>query len=182
MSVLSERDFTARALELEWILCDVDGVLTDGSHYYDRSGHRLLAFNVHDGFGLKLAQRAGLKVGILSARTSQALERRAAELGLDAVMSGSRDKRSTLESFLERQRIGLKQVAFMGDDLPDLVVLASCGLSFAPSDAVEEIRAVVGRVTTARGGRGAVREMIEQILRARGDWDGVYARYTFDKD
>lgn len=182
MPLLSDKELARRAAELEWILCDVDGVLTDGGLYFDRRGHRLLRFDVKDGMGLKLAQRAGLKVGVLSARSSQALERRAAELELDAVMTGVHDKRRELGDFLDRNNTVAGRIAFIGDDLPDLVVLGRCGLTFAPADAVPEVRTVVHRVLQADGGRGAVREMVELILRARGDWDAVYARYTFDRD
>lgn len=182
MPNLPEKDLARRAAELEWILCDVDGVLTDGGLYYDRRGHRMLRFDVKDGMGMKLAQEAGLKVGVLTARSSQALERRAAELGLDAVMTGVRDKNAELESFLERNNTVAGRIAFIGDDLADLMVLARCGLTFSPVDAVAEVRTVVHHVLQARGGRGAVREMIEAILRARGDWDAVFARFTFDRD
>lgn len=181
MPLLSDKELSRRAAELEWILCDVDGVLTDGGLYFDRRGHRLLRFDVKDGLGLKLAQRAGLKVGVLTARSSQALERRAAELELDAVMTGAKNKNVELEAFLERHNTVAGRVAFIGDDLPDLVVLARCGLTFAPADAVGEVRTVVHRVLEATGGRGAVREMAELILKARGDWDSVFARYTFDR-
>lgn len=181
MPLLSDSEMARRAAELEWILCDVDGVLTDGGLYFDRRGHRLLRFDVKDGMGLKLAQRAGLRVGVLTARSSQALEKRAAELKLDAVMSGVKDKSAELEAFMERHNTVASRIAFIGDDLPDLVVLARCGLTFAPSDAVAEVRTVVHHVLTARGGHGAVREMAELILRARGDWDAVFTRYTFDR-
>ena len=181
MPNLSDKELVRRAAELEWILCDVDGVLTDGGLYFDRRGHRLLRFDVKDGMGMKLAQRAGLKVGVLTARSSQALERRAAELDLDAVMTGVKDKNAELESFLERNNTVPGRIAFIGDDLPDLMVLARCGLTFAPADAVSEVRTVVHHVLQSAGGNGAVREMAETILRARGDWDAVFARFTFDR-
>lgn len=181
MPILTDHELARRAAELEWLLCDVDGVLTDGGLYYDRKGPALLRFHVRDGLGLKLAQRAGLSVGLFSGRASGALERRAAELKLDAVMMGVEDKRAELTTFLERHNTVARRVAFIGDDLPDLVVLGQCGLSFAPLDAAREVRTVVHRVLESTGGQGAVREAVEIILRARGDWDQIFSSYTFDR-
>lgn len=181
MPILTDQEIARRAADLEWVLCDVDGVLTDGSLYFDKRGPSQLRFHVRDGQGLKLAQQAGLKVGVLSGRSSMALDRRATELKLDAVASGVDDKRTALESFLERHNTVAKRIAYIGDDLPDLVVLARCGLSFAPADAAPEVRTIVHRVLQAPGGGGAVREMIELILRARGDWDQIFSQFTFDK-
>ncbi|MGH9465298.1 MAG: KdsC family phosphatase [Thermoanaerobaculia bacterium] len=181
MSVLSDQELARRAAELEWVLADVDGVLTDGGLYYDRRGHAMLRFDVRDGQGLKLAQQGGLKVGILSGRSPAALEHRASELGLDALATGIHDKGAAFEAFLEQHGATPRRVAFIGDDLPDLVVLGRCGLAFAPADAAPEVRTVAHRVLAAGGGRGAVREMVETILRARGDWDRVFRAYTFDR-
>lgn len=180
MPILSESDFSRRAAELEWILCDADGVLTDGGLYYDRRGHNQLRFDARDGLGLKMAQLAGLKVGILSGRDSAALERRATELELEFLAMGVEDKRAGLETFLTRNKTQARRIAYVGDDLPDLVVLEQCGLSFAPADAAPEVRDVVHHVLTSPGGHGAVREMVELVLRARGDWDRLFARFTFD--
>ena len=157
MPSLDETEFARRAAELEWIVCDADGVLTDGGLYYDRRGHNLLRFDVKDGLGLKLAQLAGLKIGIISGRDSSALERRASELKLDYLVMGVRDKRAGLETFLKRQNTVARRVAYIGDDLPDLVVLGQCGLSFAPADAAREVRDVVHQVLGRSGGHGAVR-------------------------
>ena len=180
MATLTDQELARRAADLEWILCDSDGVLTDGGLYYDRKGAALLKFDVKDGLGLKLAQRAGLRVGILSGRASGALERRSSELKLDAVMMGVADKRAEFSSFLERHNTVARRVAYIGDDLPDLVVLGQCGLSFAPTDAVGEVQTVVHRVLSSPGGHGAAREAIEIILRARGAWDPLFSSFTFD--
>ena len=180
MGIISNEEFVRRAEELEWILCDVDGVLTDGGLLYGRLGQVSLRFDVRDGLGLQLAKTAGIKVGVLSGRSSSALDKRAAELRLDEVMTGIRDKGAALDSFLARNSTLARRVACIGDDLPDLVLLGRCGLSFAPADAVAEVRAVVHRVLEKRGGHGVVREMIESILRARGDWDRVFAPFTLD--
>lgn len=177
---LSKEEFARRAREIEWILLDVDGVLTDGGLYYDRRGHGLLKFDVRDGLAIKLAQRAGVKTGVLTGRSSRALKRRAAELDLDAVMVGSRDKAEDFERFLEQHATEPKRVAYAGDDLPDLQVLGRCGLSFAPADGVAEVLDVVHSVLTRPGGSGAVRELIEAILRARGDWEQAVEPFTFE--
>ncbi len=179
--VTSDEDFARRAADIECLLCDVDGVLTDGGLYYDRRGHGLLRFDVRDGMGLRLAQRAGLRTGVITGRSSPALEHRARELDLDPILDGISDKGAALDAFLEDSNLTVRQIAFIGDDLNDLVVLARCGLAFAPADAAPEVRTVVHRVLDAGGGRGCVREAIEAILRARGDWDDVFRPFTFDR-
>ncbi len=180
MPILTDQELARRAAELEWLLCDVDGVLTDGGLFYDRKGPAMLRFHVRDGFGMKLAQRAGLRVGIFSGRASGALEQRVSELKLDALLMGVQDKRSEFATFLERHNTVARRVAYIGDDLPDLVVLGQCGLSFAPADAAVEVQTVVHRVMGAAGGHGAVREAVEIILRSRGIWDQLFSNYTFD--
>lgn len=173
-------DLRRRAEQLEWLLLDVDGVLTDGTIFMSGRGESVKAFNVKDGLGIKIARSAGLKVGILSARRSQALERRASQLGIDLLMSGQEDKAAAFDRFLDQQSTSAGRVAYIGDDLNDLAVLGRCGLSFAPADAVEAVRAVVHVVLPIRGGRGAVRQMIEHVLEARGDWKHVLSDYSLE--
>jgi 3-deoxy-D-manno-octulosonate 8-phosphate phosphatase (KDO 8-P phosphatase) len=180
MAILTDQELAHRAADLEWILCDADGVLTDGGLFYDRKGPESLRFHVRDGLGMQLAQRAGLKVGVLSGRASGALEKRASELKLDALLMGVQDKRAEFAAFLERHNTVARRVAYIGDDLPDLVVLGQCGLSFAPADAANEVRIVVHRVLESAGGQGAVREAVEIILRAQGAWDPLFSSFTFD--
>ncbi len=177
---IPDEAFARRAQGLEWLLFDVDGVLTDGTLYYTRWGEQVKTFHVRDGQGFGLARRAGLKLGLLSGRRSRALERRATELAFDAVILGSKDKIADWERFLAKHHTAPRQVAFIGDDLIDLAVLGRCALSFAPSDAVPEVRSVVHRVLSASGGHGAAREMIELILKARGDWDRVLAQFSLE--
>jgi 3-deoxy-D-manno-octulosonate 8-phosphate phosphatase (KDO 8-P phosphatase) len=172
-AVLSDEALAHRAQALEWILLDVDGVLTDGRLIFGPEGEQWKVFDVRDGAGLKIAQRAGLKVGILSGRGGEALRVRATELGLDALMMDQRNKASAFNEFLAAHQTTADRVASMGDDLLDLPVLLRCGLSFAPSDAVAEVRERVHRIVQHRGGRGAVREMCEILLRARGDWERI---------
>lgn len=178
VSPLDDATFAKRAKGLAWLLLDVDGVLTDGALIYGPKGEQLKNFDVRDGLGIKLAQGAGLKVGILSGRASAALVARSRELGLDAFVQNRSDKREAFAEFLAAHEITAAQVAVIGDDLPDLPLFARAALSFAPSDAAQEIRARAHRVLSRPGGRGAVREMIEQILRARGQWDGIVARFA----
>jgi 3-deoxy-D-manno-octulosonate 8-phosphate phosphatase (KDO 8-P phosphatase) len=170
---LDDAELARRAGRLEWLLLDADGVLTDGRLYYGGGGERLKVFHVRDGLGVRLAQRGGLKVGVLSGRASPALARRLAELGLDAVITGRSDKARAFAEFLDRHRAEPERVAYAGDDLLDLPVLARCGLSFAPADAVAEVRAAAHRVLAAPGGGGAVRELVELLLKARGAWAGL---------
>lgn len=175
---LTNDDFAQRATALEWLLLDVDGVFTDGTLLYSERGEELKTFHVRDGLAVTLARRAGLKVGLLSGRDSPALRRRAAELSLDEVILGHADKAPAFAAFLERQGVTAEQVAYAGDDLLDLPVLRRAGLSFAPADAVDEVRRTADRVLGAPGGCGAVRELVEAVLRARGQWENLTARWT----
>ncbi len=166
-----------RAAALEWLLTDVDGVLTDGRLRYGPRGEDRKLFHVRDGLGLKLAQRAGLKVGVLSARGGAALDLRVEELGLDVALTGRGDKGQAFREFLAEHETEPRRVAYVGDDLVDLPVLLHCGLSFAPVDAAAEVRLRVDRILTCPGGAGAVREAVEWILKARGEWSSVIASY-----
>lgn len=175
--LLADDHLAERARGLEWLLFDVDGVFTDGRLVYGPQGERQKLFDVRDGLGLKLAQKAGLKVGILSGRTSEALRFRAGELGMDALITDRSDKKPAFEEFLTSHKITPERVAYIGDDLLDLPVLLRCGLAFAPADAVAEVRERVHKVLLRPGGHGVVREMCEFVLRARGDWDGLLAPF-----
>lgn len=174
---LDDETLTRRAIGLEWLLLDVDGVATDGLLIYGPEGEHLKVFDVRDGLAMKLAQRVGLKVGILSGRASAALENRARELQVDALIMDRADKAAAFAEFLAAHGTAPERVAYVGDDLVDLPVLMRCAISFAPSDAVAEVRERVDRVLERRGGRGAVREAIELLLRARGEWDGLVRRF-----
>jgi len=177
---ISEDDFCRRARDLEWLLLDVDGVLTDGRLFYGADGEQWKVFHVHDGVGLKLAKDAGLKVGILTGRGNAALEARSRELGLDAIVEGRHDKDSAFTEFLSLHDTAPERVAYIGDDILDLPVLRRCGLSFTPADGALEVRERVHRVLTRPGGRAVVREMCELILSARGDWDKAVAHLLSD--
>ncbi len=168
----------ARALGLKWLLLDVDGVLTDGRLWFDAKGEIVKIFDVRDGLGIKLLAGAGIEVGILSARTSPIVEKRSRDLGLREVLQGCENKRDSFGDFLLRHALDASQVAYLADDLLDLAVLGACGLSAAPVDAVADVRCRVHYVTAAGGGRGAVRELAERLLQARGVWESIVRRFA----
>jgi 3-deoxy-D-manno-octulosonate 8-phosphate phosphatase (KDO 8-P phosphatase) len=159
-------------------LCDVDGVLTDGSIFI--GGEReFKRFNIRDGLGLVLARRAGLKTGWISARPSAATALRAQELKIDfLIQQGDRlGKAGAIEELLAREKLSWNEVCFVGDDIVDLGPLKRAGFSVAVADGVAETKAAAHFVTRAAGGRGAVREVIEMILRAQKKWDSFVAHY-----
>jgi 3-deoxy-D-manno-octulosonate 8-phosphate phosphatase (KDO 8-P phosphatase) len=166
-----------RAARVELLLLDVDGVLTDGGIVYADDGREVKRFHVRDGSGLKLWQRAGKRAAIVSGRTSPVVDRRAAELGLTPVLQGRADKRPALAEVLAATGLRPEQVCAVGDDLPDLAVLVRCGLAVAVADACPEIRAAADYVTAAPGGRGAVRDAVEWLLKLQGAWDGLVAGF-----
>ena len=159
------------------LLFDVDGVLTDGAVLMHADGSESKSFHIRDGAALVWAQRAGLSVGLLSARTSGATAQRAAQLGIRIVSQGVAHKADAYEAICRQAGLEDSAVAFMGDDLLDLPVLSRVGLSAAPADAAPEVRASVDWVSPSGGGRGAARELIELVLRAQGRWDDVVQQY-----
>jgi 3-deoxy-D-manno-octulosonate 8-phosphate phosphatase (KDO 8-P phosphatase) len=174
----SEDDVRARAARIRVILLDVDGVLTDGKVQIHGDGTESKSFDIKDGIALVWAQRLGLTVGILSARASASTIQRAAQLGITLVYQGVSSKIETYDQIVGDLCVDDEQVAYMGDDVVDLAVLERVGLSTAPGDAVDEVRSCVDWVSRRHGGDGAVREMIELILRAQDRWDGVVASYA----
>ncbi|HET6574750.1 MAG TPA: HAD family hydrolase, partial [Fimbriiglobus sp.] len=170
-------ELTARAARIELLLLDVDGVLTDGSVVYSDAGEELKRFHVRDGSGLKLWRAAGKRAAIVSGRASAAVERRAAELGIAPVLQGRDDKLRVFEELLAALGLTADRVCAVGDDLADLPVLTRAGLAIAVADACPEVRAAAHRTTIAPGGRGAVREAVEWLLRLQGRWDELIAGY-----
>jgi len=163
--------------KIRLLLLDVDGVLTDGRIIYDANGVETKAFDVKDGHGLKLLQRAGVQVGIITGRQSEVVNVRARELGISIVYQGVKDKLGPFEEILGALGLREEEVAYVGDDLPDLPVLRRVGWGAAPADAVEEIKPFVHYVTSHGGGRGAVREVCDLLLQAGGYWAEVTSRY-----
>ena len=162
---------------IKMLLFDVDGVLTDGTILVHADGTESKTFNIRDGAGIVWAQRAGLAIGLLSARTAEATAIRAAQLGIAVVVQGRGDKLAGYEQILADANLTDAQVGYMGDDLQDLPVLRRAGFSAAPSDAAPEVRAAVQWVSSTRGGHGAVRECIEHVLRSQGQWRTAVADF-----
>jgi 3-deoxy-D-manno-octulosonate 8-phosphate phosphatase (KDO 8-P phosphatase) len=172
---LKDAAFAERCLRLRLILSDVDGVLTDGRLWILPGGEEVKAFHARDGLGIALARKAGLRIGLISGRSSPAVEARARELGLAPVYQGVSDKAAVLREVLAAEQLSGREVAYMGDDVNDLAVMAEVALSAAPADAPFEVRAQAFMITQAAGGQGCFREFLEAILRARGDWDRLLA-------
>jgi 3-deoxy-D-manno-octulosonate 8-phosphate phosphatase (KDO 8-P phosphatase) len=167
-----------KAARLRLLLFDVDGVLTDGVVVMHADGSESKGFHIRDGAAMVWAQRAGLTVGLLSARSSGATAQRAAQLAIRLVVQGVASKLASYERILNDAGLEDASVAYMGDDLLDLPVLARAGLSAAPADAAPEVRDRVDWVSACAGGRGAVREFIELVLRAQQRWDNVLRDYV----
>jgi 3-deoxy-D-manno-octulosonate 8-phosphate phosphatase (KDO 8-P phosphatase) len=168
----------AKAARIRLLLFDVDGVLTDGAVVMHADGSESKGFHIRDGAAIVWAQRAGLVVGLLSSRSSGATAHRAAQLAVRIVEQGVQSKLITYERIVRDARLEDAAVAYMGDDLLDLPVLARVGLSGAPADAAKEVRDRVDWVSAVGGGRGAVREFIELVLRAQQRWDDVLRQYV----
>jgi 3-deoxy-D-manno-octulosonate 8-phosphate phosphatase (KDO 8-P phosphatase) len=168
----------AKASRIKLLLLDVDGVLTDGVVTIHADGSESKAFGIRDGIAMVWAQRAGLSVGLLSARHSATTPHRAAQLGVTIVQQGVLNKVEGYERIVDSAGVSDGEVAYMGDDIVDLAVLARVGLSAAPADAVQEVRDRVDWISRAKGGGGAVRELIEMILKAQNRWDGIVAGYA----
>ena len=152
-------------------------ILTDGTIAFSANGEELKHFHVRDGVALKWLESAGVRVALVTGRRSEAVHARASELKLSRVLAGQEDKVAGLHSLAEEFRLPLAAIAYMGDDLPDLPALMRAGHSFSVPDAPVEVRARVHYVTRCAGGRGAVREVAEMILQARGAWSSLLASY-----
>ncbi len=173
-------DLAAKAAKIRLLLLDVDGVLTDGMVEIFGDGSETKRFFIRDGIGLVWAQRAGITVGILSARQSPTTAQRAAQLGITLIHQGVASKAEAYDQIVGDLVLEDDQVAYMGDDIVDLAVLRRVGLSAAPADAVEEVRARVDFVSARPGGSGAVRELVELVLRAQKRWDALVSAYEHE--
>ena len=162
---------------IELLLLDVDGVLTDGSITYSDSGEQIKSFHSRDGLGMRLLMDAGIKIGIITGRKSKALEYRCENLGITLLFDGIRDKSNALDKIISQTGITAKKMAFVGDDLMDLPVLKIVGVSFCVSDAPEEIKPHCDITNCHPGGHGAVREICESILKAKGLWNAILDKY-----
>jgi 3-deoxy-D-manno-octulosonate 8-phosphate phosphatase (KDO 8-P phosphatase) len=167
-----------RARRIRLILLDVDGVLTDGRIIVHGDGTESKEFHIRDGAGIVWAMQAGVEVGLLSARTSAATTLRATQLGISIVSQGVGSKLAEFERILGERALAADDVAYMGDDLLDIPVLNRAGLAAAPADAATEVRGVSHWVSPSGGGRGAVRDLIELVLRAQDRWDAIVRDFS----
>jgi len=163
--------------DIAMLVLDVDGVLTDGKMILTAEGDELKHFNCKDGAGIKFLLRAGLDAAIITGRQSRVVEARAKELGIVHVYQNAKEKMPAFSDLLEKSGLAPERVAYMGDDLPDIPVMRAAGLAACPRDAVAEVKDCADIVTEAGGGDGAVREVIERILKAQQKWDGIMSRY-----
>ena len=144
---------------------DVDGVLTDGSLTFDENGHEYKTFNAKDGHGIVNLNKAGIITAIITARENGTVFHRAKNLNITELHQGSKNKIATLESIMQKYNITFDEIAYMGDDLPDICILEKVALKGCPNDAVEEVKAIANFISTKNGGRGAVREFCDYILK-----------------
>ena len=168
-----------KAKKIKLVALDMDGTLTDGSINIGGDRELFKRFNAKDGLGITTAVRHGLRVAVITGRKGPIVQRRAEELGIaEDVMSGISAKKKALQALADKYNLSLKEIAFMGDDLNDLPALLTAGLSAAPADAAADVRQRVSCIATHNGGQGAVRDLLELILKARGIWTAIVEEYT----
>ena len=160
-----------RMQQIQMILSDVDGVLTDGGITYDNQGIETITFHVRDGLGLKLWQRSGHKFGIITARSSHIVKLRMTELGVEIVRQGASDKLAVGMQLIADAGLTPEQACYIGDDLSDLNLLSKVGLAVTVADGVEEAKSVADVTTKSAGGKGAMRELVEMILKSQKRWE-----------
>lgn len=165
------------AKRVRLMMFDVDGILTDGRLYFSASGEELKAFNTRDGQGIKLLRDQGVDVGIITARQSRVVEKRAAELGISILRQGSADKGAAFAEILTQQNLDASETGYMGDDLVDLPVLTRCGFAATVASAPEAVRSRSHYIARSAGGEGAVREVCEFVLKAQGTLEQAIAAY-----
>lgn len=167
-----------RAERIRLLILDVDGVLTSGQILFGPDGEAIKVFHTHDGMGITAAHRAGLKTAIITGRESEMVKCRGAELAIGDVYQGAKDKVSLLMELAEKHGMGYDEMGYVGDDLNDLAVMARVGLACAVANAVPEVKAAAHYIASRSGGDGAVREVIEMILKAQRKWEDVVQTYT----
>ncbi|MCG6892640.1 MAG: HAD hydrolase family protein [Desulfobacteraceae bacterium] len=158
---------------------DVDGVLTDGRITYGDAGIETKTFHVHDGLGIRLLLHHGIRVCVVTGRRSEALQRRCRELGIDAVFDGVSDKAAVMDEIRSRWQLAEEDIACMGDDLPDMAMMEQAGLRIAVADAREPVKSMADVVTRSAGGKGAVREICDRILKSQGKWEEAMQRFRW---
>ncbi|WP_226645684.1 KdsC family phosphatase [Microbulbifer variabilis] len=175
--MVSEKEISAALQKVRWLVLDVDGVLTDGKLYFDNNGNELKTFNTLDGHGIKMLQNSGVRVAIITGRRSSVVERRAHDLGISKLIQGREDKFTALQELLADEPCRLEDIAYIGDDYPDLLVMTRIGCPIAPPNAAIPVRERALWTTQARGGEGAVREVCDRIMKAQGTFDSALAPY-----
>ena len=170
-------DQETRARNIALLILDVDGVLTDGQLLFNDQGEAMKVFNTQDGLGISAARQAGLRTAIITGRETEMVRRRGAELNITDVYQGAKDKVHAYQELLDKYNLAPEQVAYVGDDINDLAVMTRVGLACAVANAVPDVKQRAHFITTREGGRGAVREVIELILRAQGKWDTIVNDY-----
>ena len=170
-------NLTQKCAEIQLVLTDVDGVLTDGRVIFDNRGVESKQFHIRDGQGIRLWQQSGGTLGIVTGRSSQVVKLRAAELDIDIVRQGVKDKLQVVRTICEELQLEFSQVCYLGDDLPDWAVIQRVGMGVAVGDAAEELKQDADYVTSLPGGHGAVREVIELLLKNTNRWEAVLRKY-----
>jgi len=166
-----------RCAAIRLLLTDVDGVLTDGGVILDNQGVESKCFNIRDGLAIRLWQQAGGQAGFVTSRSSQVVKLRAAELDLEVIRQGVKDKLPEVQAIAAALKLRPEEIAYVGDDLPDVPTIRYAGLGIAVADAPEEVREAADYVTSVPGGKGAVREVVELVLKNTGQWDGAIRKY-----
>jgi 3-deoxy-D-manno-octulosonate 8-phosphate phosphatase (KDO 8-P phosphatase) len=174
---LSDSALAEKLQAVKAVILDVDGVLTDGGIYYDPTGREIKRFHVADGLGMELLRHAGIRVVILSGRVAEAITRRAAELRVTDCYQGVRDKKAQIEKLRQQWQLKAEELLYVGDDLNDLPAFEAVGVRVAVANADAMLKAQAHYVTKATGGNGAVREVCEWLLKARGEWENTLEAY-----
>jgi len=175
-----KKDIKEKLKKIKLLILDVDGVMTDGRIIMDDEGREIKNFHVRDGHGIKVLQRYGIKVALLTGRKSKVVEYRARDLDIKDVYQKVYNKKEVFEKILKKYKLSAEEAAFIGDDIIDVPVLKSVGFSVAVADAIDVVKKSVHYVTENQGGNGAVREICEMILKAHGKWPEIAARYEFE--
>jgi len=177
MAFVDPAELQARARKIKLLLLDVDGVLTDGRLYFNNEGGEFKAFSTLDGHGIKMLQKSGVRVGIITGRTSQLVAKRASDLGITMLIQGREDKWDALQEILAQYPVALEEIAFMGDDWPDLTVMTRVGLALTPANGHFSVVENAHWQSEARGGEGAVREVCDLLMLAQGTFNAALAPY-----
>lgn len=178
---MMKKNYKEKLKGIKLLILDVDGVMTDGRIIMDHEGHEIKHFDARDGHGLKIIQRYGIEVVLLTGRKSEVVNHRARDLRIKDVYQGLVNKKDVLEEILQKHNLPASAVAFLGDDIVDIPVLKRVGFSAAVADALDVVKKSVDYVTEHKGGRGAVRELCELILQAQGKWPEIAAQYEFSE-